>query len=109
MGKSNVLDFKKLSNKKLQEQFELEGCDEELLDLVSKLVSCSPGSIDSKKKDLSKAEFLNWIREQRRVTPAAAELTDDELDSAAGGVRLPENSEKPKLNPPNHDPFHTDK
>lgn len=98
MGKNNVLDFKAISNKKLQEQFELQDCDTELLDLVSKLVSCNPGKINDKKKDSSKGELLAGIREQRRQVPGGIELSDDELDSAAGGIRA---HEPPVKNPPN--------
>jgi hypothetical protein len=105
MGKNNVLDFKSISNKKVQEQFELEGLDEELLELVSKLVSSSPGSISSKKKELTKAELLKKIKEQRNGIPAAIELSDDELDSAAGGINLHNNLKDPTTN----DPFNPDK
>jgi len=93
MGKNNVLDFKTISNKKLQEQFELEGCDDELLELAAKLASCSPGSMNHKKKDLAKAELLNKFREQRGEKPGSTELSDDELDAAAGGIKLPEGPE----------------
>lgn len=105
MGKNNVLDFKAISNKKLQEQYELEGCDEELLELVSKLVNCSPGSMNDKKKDLAKAELLNKIREQRNEKSGCTELTDDELDSAAGGIRQPEVPNDPNKKPPANNPL----
>ena len=98
MGKNNVLDFKAISNKKLQEQFELQDCDTELLELVSKLVSCNPGRMNDKKKDTSKSELLAGIREQQRRIPVGTELSDDELDSAAGGIRT---HEPPVKNPPN--------
>ena len=105
MGKNNVLDFKAISNKKLQEQYELEGCDEELLDLVSKLINCSPGSMNHKKKDLAKAELLNKIRDQRKEKTGNTELTDDELDAAAGGIKLPEGPDNLNKKPPTNDPL----
>ena len=95
MGKNNVLDFKTISNKKLREQFELEDCDEELLDLVSKLVGCSPGSMN-KKKDIYKEELLKKIK-------TGIELSDDELDSAAGGIRTQNGPPINPVKPPNGD------
>lgn len=92
MGKSNVLDLKQISHKKLQEQFELQGCDEEILELVEKLVSCSPGSRDSKKKEQFKAELLNKGKERKGLSLGRTELSDEELDSAAGGIKIPEDS-----------------
>ncbi len=100
MDKNNVLDFKTMSNKKLQEQFELEGCAEELLDLVLKLSSCDPAGINTKKKETAKAELLAKIQSEQTETRGAFELSDEELDSAAGGIRLPENN-NPKPKPPN--------
>lgn len=105
MGKDNVLDFKAISNKRLLEQYELEGCDEELLELVSKLVNCSPGSMDHKKKDSAKAELLNKIREQRSERTGSTELSDDELDAAAGGIKLPEGPNDPNKKPPPNNPL----
>lgn len=105
MGNNNILDFKAISNKKLQEQFELEGCDEELLELVAKLASCSPGSMNHKKKDLAKVELLNKIREQRSEKAESAELSDDELDAAAGGRKPPESSDNSNKKPPTNNPL----
>lgn len=109
MGKNNVLDFKTMSNKKLREQFELEDCDEELLDLVSKLVGCSPGSMN-KKKDIFKEELLKKIKEQRNgvqpgsgAAPSGIELSDDELDSAAGGIRTQNGPSQNLAKPTNGD------
>ena len=101
MTNNHVLDFKEISNRKLREQFELEGCDEELMDLVSKLANCSPGSMNVKKKDFFKSELLKKIKEERSKASACVELSDDDLDSAAGGIKLPEGPDPSKGKPPN--------
>lgn len=110
MGKDNVLDFNEMNYKRLKEQFELEGCDNETLELVAKLVSCSPGSMSLKKKEQLKAELLNRLRNHRDKNTVQEELSDDELDAAAGGIKAPDSPENCKTTqkPPANNPFKAD-
>lgn len=77
MGK--VLEFKRKDYGKLIEEFELEGIDPDLLDLAQVLANLNPAA---KRGEAQKK--------------TAIELTDDELDQAAGGLGQLPDWEKPK-------------
>lgn len=87
---SKIIEFKKISHEKIQKQYELEGCDEDLLDLVAKLTNCDPSRNSAKKKEESKAKFLNKVAMHQGKKRELVELSDEELDSAAGGLLNPE-------------------
>lgn len=96
-----IIQFKKFNNEKLKRKYELEGCDDELAELVEKLVQCNPGRNEDKKKEDLKAEYLRRAAEYRAVlrqlrdTSGSEELSDEELDTAAGGLLHPEEIEDP--------------
>lgn len=78
MGK--VVNLNECEKKLFEKTFELEGLDEELLELAMKLAACDP-SKNVKKKDIFKEALRS------KLTKGGAEqLIDSELDLAAGGV-----------------------
>jgi len=85
---SNVIDFKKVNREKIMKQYDLEGCEEDLVDLAAKLLNCDPSRYSAKKKEESKAGFIKKAEEQRGKNVKMVELSDKDLDSAAGGVLL---------------------
>lgn len=96
-----IIQFKKFNHEKLKRQYELEGCDDELVELAEKLVQCNPGRKPDKKKEDLKTEYLRRAAEYRAVigqlqdTSGSEELSDEELDAAAGGLLHPEDMEDP--------------
>lgn len=96
-----IIQFKKFNIEKIKKQYELEGCEDELVELAEKLVQCSPGLNTDKKKEALKAEYLRRAAEYKAVTRQLREITgreelsDEELDAAAGGLLNPEDLEDP--------------
>jgi hypothetical protein len=83
---SKIIEFKKINQDRLKRQYELEDCDEELIELAEKLIQCNPAKSAAKKKEEVKAEYLKKAREYRKTDDPPRELSDEELDAAAGGV-----------------------
>ena len=86
---SKIIEFKKINQDRLKKQYELEGCDEELIELAEKLIQCNPAKNASKKKEEVRAAYLKKAREYREAGNSGRELSEDELDSAAGGLLTP--------------------
>lgn len=83
---SKIIQFKKINQEKIKKQFELEDCDEALLDLAEKLIHCNPSRDAAKKKDEIKAAYLKKAEEYRKNSKQPQELSDEDLDAAAGGI-----------------------
>lgn len=83
-----IIQFKKVNREKIKTQYELDGCDDELVDLAEKLIRCNPAARADKKKDEVRAEYLKKAAQYRAESRSALsqELSEDELDSAAGGL-----------------------
>jgi hypothetical protein len=96
-----IIQFKQFNKEKIRRQYELESCDDELVELAEKLIQSNPAHAADKKKDALKAECLRRAAEYRAVIrqlqdpSEGGELSDDELDAAAGGLLHPEDFEDP--------------
>ncbi len=91
---SKIIKLKKVNQDKIKRQYELEDCGEELVELAEKLIQCNPSRNSTKKKDEIKDAYLKRAEEYRSDKKQAQELSDDELDSAAGGILRPEDNIK---------------
>jgi septin family protein len=87
---NKIIEFKKINNDKIIKEYELEDCDQELVELAEKLIRCNPSRIAGKKKETAKAEYLKKAREYGVGTSQPQELSEDDLDAAAGGLLHPE-------------------
>lgn len=96
-----IIEFKRFNLEKFKRKYELEGCDDELAELAEKLAQCNPAERADKKKEALKAEYLKKAAEYRaslhapQETPRCNELSDEDLDAAAGGLMHPEDMEDP--------------
>jgi hypothetical protein len=81
MGKIvHLIDRERKTRQTIEEQFELSGYDGELVDLVGKLTERNPAS-----QSMQRKEQLHQSLLRRRE-----ELSEEELDHAAGGAKPPE-------------------
>ena len=87
---NKIIEFKKINNDKIVKEYELEDCDQELVALAEKLIRCNPSRNAGKKKEAAKAEYLKKAREYRSGASQTQELSEDDLDAAAGGLLHPE-------------------
>lgn len=94
---SKIIEFKKINQDRLKKQYELEDCDDELIELAEKLIQCNPAKNAAKKKEEVRAAYLKKAREYRETDNSSRELSDDELDSAAGGLLTPAETIKDPL------------
>lgn len=99
-----IIQFKKLSYENIKKKYELEGCDDKLLELAEKLVQCNPAGRAYKKKEALKTEYLKRSAEYKaslhasQGKPFCDALSDEDLDAAAGGLLHPEDIEDPLKN-----------
>ncbi len=91
-----IIQFKKVYQEKIRRQYELEDCSDDLIELAEKLIQCNPGGLAGEKKESIKAQYLKKADQFRVDTqaPASQELSDEELDAAAGGLLKPEDTIK---------------
>ena len=94
-----IIQFKQFNLEKIKKKYELEGCDDELVELAEKIAKCNPAGRVDKKKDALKSEYLKKAADYRvslhsQETSSYNELSDDELDAAAGGLLAREDIEE---------------
>ena len=87
---NKIIEFKKINTDKIVKEYELEDCDQELVELAEKLICCNPSRNAGKKKEAAKAEYLKKAQENRSGIHQPRELSEDDLDAAAGGLLHPE-------------------
>lgn len=90
-----IIQFKKVNQEKIKKQYELDDYSEDLVELAEKLIQCNPGRNAGKKKEAVKAGYLKKAEEYRNAFQQTRELSDEDLDAAAGGVSRPEDVEDP--------------
>lgn len=91
-----IIQLRKVSQEKIKKQYELEDCDEDLVALAEKFISCNPSVHADKKKEAVKAGYLKKAAENSAGKHGfvAQELSEDELDAAAGGLSHVEDTMK---------------
>lgn len=94
---NKIIEFKKISKDKIIEEYELEDCGEELVDLAEKLIRCNPSRNAGKKKEALKEELLKKAQEYKSGGRQPQELSEEDLDAAAGGLLHPEDFIKDPL------------
>jgi len=96
-----IIQFKRFNLEKTKKKYELEGCDDELVELAEKLARYNPAGRADKKKESLKDEYLKRAAEYRasshgsQETSRYEELSIEDLDAAAGGLLHPEDMEDP--------------
>jgi hypothetical protein len=60
-----IIQFKQFNLEKIKKKYELEGCDDELVELAEKLAQCNPAGRSGKKKEAIRAEHLRKAADYR--------------------------------------------